>query len=61
MVSVLALYSNNLSSIRAEVYNFSVQIVVVEKNKINKKGRGGPIKKTKQMPKIENALQQTFF
>ena len=47
MVSMLALYSGDLSSNPAEAYSFSVKIVI-EKNKLNKKeARVGPfIKKT---------------
>ena len=42
VVSVLAFYSDDQSSNPAEVYNFSVKIVI-EKKKINKKEAGvGP-------------------
>ena len=43
VVSVLAFYSDNPSSNPAEVYNFSIKLLL-ERTKINKKrGRGWPI------------------
>ena len=43
VVSVLAFYSDNPSSNPAEVYNFSVKLLL-KRTKINKKrGRVGPI------------------
>ena len=41
LVNMFALYDNDPSSISAEIYNFSVKMLL-KRTKINKKGQGGP-------------------
>lgn len=60
MVSVLALYSNNLSSIRAEVYNFSVQIVVKKNKNMQKDAAVGPFLFLKKLGKSSLNARVTF-
>ena len=43
VVSVLAFYSDDPSSNPAEVYNFSVKIVIEKNENKQKRGRGWPI------------------
>ena len=41
VANMFALYDNDPSSISAEIYNFSVKMLL-KRTKINKKGQGGP-------------------
>ena len=59
MVSVLAFYSDDPSSNPAEVYNFSVKLLL-KRTKINKKEAGvGPFKK-KNFP-LKNSVSLVWF
>ena len=60
MVSVLAFYSDDPSSNPAEVYNFSVKLLL-KRTKINRKEAGvGPFKKKLALNKSTNSTNMPF-